>query len=98
MLIQTYYEPITWKPGKNIVPYKLLGKEEAHKQGLLHLSAHLLIQDEGRFCVRKRGLDELRYSSLLTTTLATHVLPGDNYLQSLQKLLTPNFELEWIGE
>lgn len=99
MLIQTYHEPTTWKPGKALSPDQVLEKEEVHKRGLLHLSTHLLVKDTiGNMCIRKRGAYEARYTSLWTTTLGTHVQQGKDYASTLRCLLHLALDLEWVGE
>ncbi|MDP3728775.1 MAG: hypothetical protein Q8R18_04955 [bacterium] len=99
MLIQTYREPTNWKLGKALSPYQVIDKEEAHKQRLLHLSAHLLIWDsQGKICVRKRGDHEERYTSLWTTALGTHVPIGKDYVETIRELLPIPLDLKWVGE
>ena len=77
--------------------------EEAHKKDLLHLSVHTLILDpEGRFFLRQRKGDHLRYPGYWTTTVGVHVLTGqlpeDVAKDSLFKNLGLNLKLKYVGE
>lgn len=99
MFIQTYKEPSRWKPGSSLIPYEIFEHEEVHKRGLLHLSTHLLILDySGNLCVRRRGNNEIRYKSLLTTTMGKHVPLDENYEFVLKEFLPVQLDLKWVGE
>ncbi|MBD3279803.1 MAG: hypothetical protein GF390_03785 [Candidatus Pacebacteria bacterium] len=98
-LLQTYKQPNHWKDGDKLEKTEVVGKEEAHERGLLHLSAHLLIIDsQNRILSRKRKSDDFRYADLWTSTVGTHVLIENDYLSTLQELLPIHKPLEFIGE
>lgn len=87
--------------GKGIVltPLGFASKEKAHQKGLLHKSAHLLMICDGRILCRHRKKTEERYSDMYTTTIGTHVLNDDDYLDTLRPFLPDkSLELIYVGE
>lgn len=99
MKLQTYKEPIVWKPGMPLKPFDILEKEEVHERRLLHRSVHLLVINEhGKVICRRRSQNEQRYPGLLTTTFGTHVGAGESYRVTLQKNIAANIQAHWIGE
>lgn len=77
--------------------------EEAHKMGFLHLSVHTLILDsKGRFYLRQRKENHLRYPGYWTTTVGVHILAGQAAEEvakhSLVKNLGLKLKLEYFGK
>lgn len=77
--------------------------EEVHKKDLLHLSVHTLILDsKGRFYLRQRKGNHLRYPGYWTTTVGVHVLVGQAAEEvakdSLVKNLGLKLKLKYIGK
>lgn len=99
MDIQIYLEPDSWEPGDALVKDKVVSKEQAHDEGLLHLSTHLLIVNrKGEILCRKRPENDFRYAGFWTTTIGTHVELESDYKKTIEKFLPTGLELRWIGE
>jgi hypothetical protein len=57
-----------------------------------------LVDSNGSICSRLRGLDELRYAGLFTTTVGTHVEKNQTYLKTLKEFIPFLDNLDWVGE
>jgi hypothetical protein len=96
MRIQTYKECSKTKESE-LVKDRIVEKEDAHKESLLHLSAHLLLIKEDRIYCRLRDKSEQRYQGLWTTTLGTHVEIGETFKSTILKNVKYSHEIRWIG-
>lgn len=100
MKIQTYKQPRIWTPTQQLEPRKIVDKETAHKEDLLHKSSHLLIVEDNYVFCRRRGDEEERYGGLLTTTFGTHVGLEETYLDTIRKHIqsAKKEKLFFVGE
>jgi len=99
MRIKTYIEDNLWEPEGRLIEFTTLEKEEVHERGLLHLSVHLLLEDEKRnLCLRLRSSKEQRYGGLFTTSIGTHVPHDEKSKTALQRNLPIDLDLIWKGE
>jgi len=100
--IEVFKIPDLWLPEQRLEPAGVVNADDAHRAGLLHRSAHLLVLDsEGRVACRRRARDEKRYPGLWTTTLGSHVEVSESYKETLRRALASNRcrpFLGWIGE